>query len=36
VDLAPYPVTFHVPMFKEVQGVVFSLEMVVCENCIMA
>lgn len=34
VDLAPYPVTLYVWMFTEVQEVVFSLEMVVCENCI--
>ena len=34
VELAQYPVTLYVWMFTEVQEVVFSLEMVVCENCI--
>jgi hypothetical protein len=34
VDLASYPVTLCVWMFTEIQEVVFSLEMVVWENCI--
>jgi hypothetical protein len=34
VNLAPYPVTLYVWMFTEVQEVVFSLGMVLCENFI--